>query len=162
MTIMMEQLEATTFTTPSDREIRITRIFDAPADRIFDAWTSPQHVPNWLLGPGGWTMPVCEIDLRPGGAWRFGWRNADGDEVTIAGVYREISRPRRVVTIETWGEEWPETVNTLQVSEANGATRITQTILYPSQDARDDALETGMKQGIAASFNRLAEYLKSF
>jgi uncharacterized protein YndB with AHSA1/START domain len=161
MTIMMEQLEATTFTTPSDHELRITRIFDASADHIFDAWTNPKHLPNWLLGPGGWTMPVCDIDLRPGGAWRFGWRNKDGDEMSIAGVYREIRSPRRLVSSESWGEDWPETTNTLELSETNNATRITLTILYPTQEARDDALETGMKRGIAASFNRLADYLRS-
>ena len=163
MTIMMEQLEATTFTTPSDREIRITRIFDAPAGRIFDAWTNARHLPNWMLGPGdGWTMPVCELDLRPGGAWRFGWRNTDGDEMSIAGVYREVRSPRRLISSESWGEDWPETINTLELAETNGggATRITLTILYPTQDARDDALQTGMKRGIAASYNRLAEYLK--
>jgi uncharacterized protein YndB with AHSA1/START domain len=161
MTIMMEQLAATTFTTPSDRELRITRIFDAPADLIFDAWTSPRHLPNWMLGPGGWTMPVCEIDLRPGGAWRFGWRNTEGDEMSITGVYREIKSPRRLVSSESWGEDWPQTINTLELTETNGATRITLTILYPTQDARDDALQTGMKQGIASSYNRLAEYLRS-
>ena len=162
MTIMMEQLEATTFSTPSDREIRITRIFDAPAGRIFDAWTNAEQLPQWMLGPGGgWSMPVCEVDLRPGGAWRFGWRNTDGDEMTMSGEYREVRGPRRLVSSESWGEDWPETVNTLELAETNGATRITLTILYPTQDARDDALQTGMKRGIAASYNRLAEYLKT-
>jgi uncharacterized protein YndB with AHSA1/START domain len=107
-------------------------------------------------------MPVCEIDLKAGGAWRFGWRNTAGDEMSIAGVYREVRSPRRLVSTESWGEDWPETVNTIEFTETNGgATRITLTILYPTQDARDDALQTGMKRGIAASYNRLADYLKA-
>src|SRR3954464_6257350 len=152
---------ATTFATPSDREIVISRVFDAPRRLVWEAYTNPEHLPRWMLGPGGWTMPVCEIDLRPGGAWRFGWRNTEGDEMSMAGVYREIKSPRRLVSSESWGEDWPETINTLELTETNGATRITLTILYPTQDARDDALQTGMKQGIASSYNRLAEYLRS-
>ena len=79
---------ATTFTTPSDREIVMTRVFDAPRRLVFEAWTNPEHLPHWMLGPEGWTMPVCEIDLRPGGAWHFVWRRADGTEMGMRGVYQ--------------------------------------------------------------------------
>ncbi len=148
-------------TTPTEREIVMTRVFDAPRRRVFDAWTKPEHVPKWMLGPEGWTMPVCEIDLRPGGAWHFVWRRSDGTEMGMRGVYREVTPPERVVSTESWGGNWPETLNTLILSEENGKTTVTNTILYPSKEARDAALKTGMKEGVAASFDRLAEVLGS-
>jgi uncharacterized protein YndB with AHSA1/START domain len=151
----------TTFTTPSDREIVMTRVFDAPRSLVFDAFTNPEHLPHWMLGPEGWTMPVCEIDLRPGGAWRFVWRKSDGSEMEMGGVYQEVAPPERLVNTESWGPEWPETVNTLTLSEEDGKTRVTSTVLYPSQEARDAALQTGMKDGASMSFDRLAEYLRT-
>ena len=152
---------STQFTTPSDREIVMARAFDAPRELVFDAWTKPEHVQHWMTGPDGWTMPVCEIDLRPGGTWRFVWRRADGGEMEMTGVYKEIVRPERVVNTEAWGGDWPETLNTLVISEENGKTTSTSTILYPSKEARDAALQTGMKEGASVSFDRLAEYLRS-
>jgi uncharacterized protein YndB with AHSA1/START domain len=112
-----------------------------------------------MLGPSGWTMPVCEIDLRPGGAWHFVWRKSDGTEMEMRGVYREVTPPERLVATESWGGDWPETVNTLVLSEKDGQTTVTQTVLWPSKQARDRALETGMKSGMTQSFDRLAEYL---
>jgi uncharacterized protein YndB with AHSA1/START domain len=147
--------------TPTDRETVITRVFDAPSRLVFDAWTNPKHVPHWMLGPEGWTMPVCEIDLRPGGAWHFVWRRSDGTEMAMRGVYREITPPERLVSTESWGGDWPETLNTLILSEEGGKTTSTVTILYPSKEARDAALKTGMKEGMSMSFDRLNEYLVS-
>ena len=144
---------------PSDREIVITRDFNAPRRLVFDAWTKPEHVPHWMLGPEGWTMPVCEIDLRPGGAWRFVWRNSDGTEMEMHGVYREVTPPERVVNTESWGGDWPETLNTLLLSEEDGKTTTTSTMLYPSKEARDAALKTGMKEGVDQSYDRLDAYL---
>ncbi|MGH7518876.1 MAG: SRPBCC family protein [Gemmatimonadales bacterium] len=155
------KLNATTFTTPSDREVAMTRVVDAPRRLVFDAWTKPEHLPHWMLGPEGWTMPVCEIDLRPGGAWHFVWRRADGTEMEMRGVYREIRPPERLVATESWGGDWPETLNTLILTEEDGKTTITQTVLYPSKEARDAALKTGMKDGVSESFDRLAEYLRT-
>jgi uncharacterized protein YndB with AHSA1/START domain len=156
-----DSVSATTFTTPSDREIRMTRVFDAPRRLVFEAWTNPKHLPHWMLGPEGWTMPVCEIDLRPGGAWHFVWRRSDGTEMKMRGVYREIAPPERVVNTESWGGDWPETINTLILSEEGGKTTTSQTVLYPSKEARDAALKTGMKEGVSVSFDRLAEYLRT-
>ena len=150
---------ALTFTTPSDSEIVMTRVIDAPRPLVFAAWTTPEQVRQWMLGPDGWTMPVCEIDLRPGGAWRFVWRRADGTEMAMRGVYREVAPPERLVATESWGGDWPETVNTVTFSEEGGKTTITQTVRYPSAEARDAALKTGMKEGVAKSFDRLADYL---
>ena len=151
---------ATTFTTPSDREIAATRVFDAPRRLVYEAHTNPKHLPNWMLGPEGWTMPVCEIDLRPGGAWHFVWRKADGSEMAMRGTYKEVVPPEKVVTTESWGGDWPETINTLTLTEKDGKTILTSTILYPSKEARDAALKTGMKQGMNVSFDRLAAYLQ--
>src|SRR5215216_5928445 len=132
----------TAFSTPSDLELVTTRTFDAPRRLVWEAWTNPKHVPHWLLGPEGWTMPVCEIDLRPGGAWHFVWRRSDGSEMEMRGLYKEITAPDRLVTTESWGGDWPETVNTLTLFEKNGKTTMTQTVLYPSKEARDAALKT--------------------
>jgi uncharacterized protein YndB with AHSA1/START domain len=146
-------------TTPSDREVVITRVVDAPRRLVFEAYTNPEHLPRWMIGPPGWTMPVCEIDLRPGGEWRFVWRRSDATEMEMRGVYHEIAPPERLVSSESWGGDWPETLNTLLLSEAGGKTTITQRVLYPSKAARDAALKTGMQDGASQSFDRLAEYL---
>ena len=151
----------TTFSTPSDREIAATRVFDAPRRLVFEAHTNPKHIPNWMLGPDGWTMPVCEVDLRPGGTWHFVWRKSDGSEMEMRGTYKEVVPPEKLVSTESWGAEWPETINTLTLTEENGRTTIRSTVLYPSKEARDAALKTGMKEGMTQSFNRLAEYLQS-
>jgi uncharacterized protein YndB with AHSA1/START domain len=154
------EVGTTTFTTPSEREVAMTRVFDAPRRLVFDAWTSPEHVPQWMLGPEGWTMPVCEIDLRPGGGWHFVWRRSNGTEMEMNGVYREIKPPERLVSTENWGADWPETLNTVVLSEKDGKTTMTLTVLYPSKEAREAALKTGMKDGASQSFDRLAEYLR--
>lgn len=151
----------TAITTPSDLEVVLTRVFDAPRDLVWDAWTQPEHVPNWMLGPEGWTLPVCEIDLRPGGKWHFVWRREDGTEMPMDGEYREVEPPERLVHTESWGADWPETLNTIVLTEQDGRTTMTHTMLYPSKEARDAALGTGMKEGADHSFDRLAEYLRT-
>jgi uncharacterized protein YndB with AHSA1/START domain len=159
MTSATSDTGATTFATPSDLEFSATRVFAAPRALVFDAWTKPEHLPRWMTGPDGWSMPVCEVDLRVGGAWRFAWRREDGGEMEIHGVYREIVPPERLVTTESWGGDWPETVNTIVLTEQDGRTTVTQTTVFPSTEARDAALETGMRSGMTLSFDRLAAYL---
>lgn len=151
----------TTYETPSDRELVTIRAFQAPRELVWEAWTSPEHLPKWLLGPEGWTMPVCESDLRVGGAWRFVWREADGTELGMSGEYREITPPERLVSTQSWGGDWPETLNTLVFEEDGARTIVTQTILYPSQEARDAAIATGMQKGMDAGFDRLDAYLQT-
>ena len=146
-------------TSPSDREVVITRVVDAPRRLVFEAWTSPEHLPHWLLGPPGWTMPICEIDLRPGGTHRCVWRRPNGEEMEIRGGYREVDPPGRLVSTESWGGDWPETINTLVLTERAGRTTIALTILYPSKEARDAAMATGMKDGMEQGFERLDAYL---
>jgi uncharacterized protein YndB with AHSA1/START domain len=150
----------TTFTTPSDRELIATRVVEAPRRLVWEAWTNPKHVPHWMTGPDGWTMPVCEIDLRPGGGWHFAWRRSD-TEMEMRGVYRQIVPRERLVTTESWGGEWPDTLNTLMLTEVDGKTTMTCTVLYPSRQARDAALGTGMKGGWSASYDRLDEHLRT-
>lgn len=154
------EVGATTFATPSDREVVITHVVDAPRELVFEAHTSPEHLPQWMLRPG-WSMPVCEIDLRPGGAWRYVWRGPDGNELAMSGVYKEVAPPERLFSTESWGDGWPETLNTLVLTEEDGKTTITTTILYPSREARDAALETGMKDGLSLGYARLAEHLRA-
>ena len=148
-------------TTPSPRELCITRVFDAPRALVFDAFTKPQLLSRWLLGPEGWTMPVCEIDLTVGGRYRYVWRHRDGRQMAMGGVYREIVVPERVVATELFDEDWTggETLSTLQLVEVDGATTMTTTVLYGSQKARDAALATGMKEGLETGYNRLDEIL---
>jgi uncharacterized protein YndB with AHSA1/START domain len=151
----------TSYTTPTDREFEIKRVVDAPRHVVFDAWTRPEHIQQWLLGPEGWTMPVCEMDLRPGGAWRYVWRKADGVEMEMSGSVREVVPPERLVTTEKWGPEWPETINSLVLTEEGGRTTVTLTLTYPSKEARDAALATGMKGGMEESFARFDKLLTS-
>src|ERR1700740_2690854 len=100
----MNQGRGLTLTTPTEREIAMTRVFDAPRRLVFDAMTRPELVKRWLLGPPGWSMPVCEIDLRVGGTYRYVWRGADGTEMGMRGVYREIAPPERLVATESFDE----------------------------------------------------------
>jgi uncharacterized protein YndB with AHSA1/START domain len=149
----------TTFAAPSDREIAATRVFDAPRELIFDAWTQPGRITKWMLGPEGWTMPVCEVDLRPGGAWHFVWRSAGGKEMGMDGVYREVDAPERMVFTESWGGDWPPTLNTVVLADEDGRTRLTCTVLFVSSGARDAAFSTGMTEGMTQSLERLAAHL---
>lgn len=149
----------TAFATPTDLTIEIKRVFNAPRRLVFAAWTSPEHLPHWMLGPPGWTMTVCEIDLRPGGPTRLAWRREDGAEMEIRGTYQEVIPPERLVSTSSWGPDWPETIDTLVLTESDGKTTAVQTILYPTKEARDTALQSGMKEGLAAGFDRLDAYL---
>jgi len=146
--------------TPSDREIEMTRVFDAPRRLVWDAYTKPDLIRQWQLGPPGWSMPVCDIDLRVGGKYRYVWRNdSDGTEMGMGGVYREIRAPERLVTTERFDQAWyqGEGVGTLVLLEKGGRTTLTLTMLYESREAREAVLKTGMEQGVAASYDRLAE-----
>src|SRR5918993_3908719 len=147
-----------TVTTPSDTEIRLTRLFDAPRHLVFEAMSKPEHITQWWGNLGdGYSVPVCEVDLRPGGAWRFVNRHPKGD-AEFYGVYREIAPPERVVFTEIFAP-FPdaESVVTSVLTEENGKTRLTATCLYPSADVRDMVLQTGMAKGAAASYDNLEE-----
>jgi len=150
-------------TTPGNCEIAITRVFDAPRRLVFDAFTKPDLVKQWLLGPPGWSMPVCEIDLKVGGAYRYVWRHANGKEMGMGGVYREVVPQERLVCTELFDEAWypGESLITTTLAEQGRRTTLMSTILYVSQEARDAVLKSGMERGVAASYDRLAELLAS-
>ncbi len=160
----MQNTETLKLTTPGDREIVMTRVFDAPRRLVFQAFTKPDLVKRWLLGPDGWSMPACEIDLRVGGKYRYVWRrDKDGSEMGMGGVYREIVVPERIVATEKFDEAWypGEAVGTLLLIEEGGKTSVTQTVLYESREVRDAVLKSRMEKGVAASYDRLAELLAS-
>ena len=150
-------------TTPSERELVMTREFDAPRAMVFDALSKPELVRRWLLGPPGWTMPVCDIDLRVGGAYRFVWLGQDGTTMGMGGVYREIVIPERIVNTQLFDQDWTggETLGTLLLTEQGGKTTLTNAVLYLSREARDGALRTRMAEGVEAGYARLDELLPS-
>lgn len=145
-------------TTPSDQEIRLTRLFDAPRRLVFEAMTKPEHVRQWWGRLGeGYSVPVCEIDLRPGGAWRFVNRHPKG-EAAFYGEYREITPPSRLVFTEIF-EEFPDSVSvvTAEFADEGGKTRLTATVRYPSPEVRDMVLASGMAKGAGISYDRLED-----
>jgi len=151
-----------TVKTPSDREIEMTRVFDAPRSLVFDAHTQPELVRRWLLGPDGWSMVICDIDLQVGGSYRYVWRRAaDGTQMGMGGVYREVVPPERVVATERFDQAWypGQALNTVVLVENGGKTTLTATSLYESREARDAALKSGMEKGVAVSYDRLAKIL---
>ena len=149
--------------TPSEREIVMSRVFDAPRSLVFDAWTTPELLKRWLGVRGGWSMVVCEVDLRVGGSYRFVWRGPDGAEMRMGGVYREIVAPERLVATESFDDPWypGDAVDTTVLVEEGGKTTATTTVLYESEEIRDAVLESGMARGVAESYDMLAEYLAS-
>jgi uncharacterized protein YndB with AHSA1/START domain len=151
-------------TAQGEREIVMTRAFDAPRDLVFEAFTKPELLKRWLLGPPGWSMVVCDIDLKVGGAYRYVWRrDSDGTDMGMGGVYREIVAPERIVSTEKFDESWypGEAVGTLVLTERDGRTTVTQTMLYATREARDGVLKSGMESGVAASYDRLDGVLAS-
>ena len=159
--ITVAKTGVTKYATPSDTQVVITRVVNAPRRIVFEAYTTPKHLQKWLLGPPGWTMPICELDARPGGKWRYVYRKDDGSEMTLSGTVREYVPPERIVTTESWGPQWPETVNTVLFTEDSSYTTITITVTYPSMEARDAALQTGMKEGMDQGFAKLDELLET-
>ena len=143
---------------PSDREIVMTRVFDAPRRLVFDALTKPELLERWY-GPEGWSLVVCEIDLRVGGAWRFVNRHPRG-EAAFHGEYLELDPPGRIVFTEIF-EDFPDMVSvvTSELTEEAGLTRLTATVRYPSKEVRDMVVGSGMSQGAGVSYDRLEDLL---
>ena len=147
-------------TTPTDREIVMTRVFDAPRHLVFDAFTKPELLKRWF-GPHGWSLVVCEVDLRVGGTFRFVLRGPDGAEMGMSGVYREILPPERSVHMESFDDYPGESQVTTIFTEQGGKTTLTATVLYESQEIRDAVLKSGMEHGAAESYDKLADLLGS-
>ena len=150
-----------TVTLHGDREVRATRLFDAPRATVFTALTTPHLLKRWMHGPDGWRLEVCEVDLRVGGALRYVWRKADGREMGMSGTFVEIAAPERIVHTERFDEDWTggETVVTSELREHHGSTTLTVTIRFSSPAARDAAMTTGFAGGMEAGYDVLAALL---
>src|SRR5260370_15213988 len=145
-------------TTPTDREIVMTRVFDAPRTLVFDAFSKPELAKPWF-GPRGWPLVVCEVDQRVGGGVRFVMRGPDGNDMGMRGVYREIAPPERSVHMESFDDYPGESQVTGVFVEQGGKTTLTVTVLYPSREVRDIVIKSGMEHGAAESYDKLAELL---
>jgi uncharacterized protein YndB with AHSA1/START domain len=147
--------------TPSDREIRMTRVFHAPRQMVFDAHTRPELVQRWLGVFGKWTLPVCEIDLRVGGSFRYVWRDDQGNEMGMTAEILEVAPPERIVTREKFDQSWYEgdAVWTLVLTEKDGRTTLEYTGRYDTQAIRDAVLRSPMETGVAASYDQLETFL---
>jgi uncharacterized protein YndB with AHSA1/START domain len=145
-------------TLPSDREVVLTRVFDAPRELVYDALTKPELLKRWF-GPRGWSLVICEVDLRVGGAWRFVLRGPGGAQMGMRGVYRELVRPERTVHTESFDEYPGESVVTGVLVERDGKTTLTGTVLYESKEVRDAVVSSGMEHGAAETYDKLAELL---
>ncbi|HYC77409.1 MAG TPA: SRPBCC family protein [Planctomycetota bacterium] len=141
-----------------DRDIVITREFAAPRRLVGDAWTRPELLKRWLLGPPGWALVVCDVDLRAGGRYRYEWKHADGRTMGMGGELTGIVPPERIVATETFDEPWYPggMVGTVQFTERGGRTTLTQTLRYDTKEARDAVLKSPMEAGVAMSYERLA------
>jgi uncharacterized protein YndB with AHSA1/START domain len=146
-------------TLPTDREVVMTRVFDAPRHLVWDAFTKPGLLARWF-GPRGWSLAVCEVDLKVGGGFRFVLRGPNGREMGMRGVYREIVPTERSVHIESF-DDYPGSDSTVTavLVEHEGKTTFTATVLYPSKEVRDAVIKSGMEHGAAESYDRLAEML---
>jgi uncharacterized protein YndB with AHSA1/START domain len=155
----MTSTDSLKITTPTDREVVLTRVFNAPRRLVFDALTRPELLKRWLTAPGR-ALEVCEIDLRVGGAYRYVFRGPGKKDVGLRGVYREIVPSERLATTETW-EDWDagETLATTELTEHDGKTTFTETMLFPSQEVRDTVLKSGLERGATENYDRLAEVL---
>ncbi|MFL5840046.1 MAG: SRPBCC family protein [Thermoleophilaceae bacterium] len=152
---------AAAVTTPTDREIHVERVFDAPRDRVFAAFTDPKLIPEWW-GPRGGTTTVDQMDVRPGGAWRFVFRGPDGSETAFRGTYREVTPPERVVQTFEWeGLPGHVSIETADFEDLGDRTKVITTSLFHTQDERDGMLASGMERGLNETYARLDELLAS-
>ena len=149
--------------TDNDLEVVIIREFDAPRDLLYRCHTEADLVRQWLLGPPGWTMPVCEIDARVGGKYRYVWKQDSGAEMGMGGLFRVIVRPERIVNTQLFDQDWTggETVGTMTLTESNGRTTLHNVVVYASKEARDGALMTGMMEGMQSAYQKLDALLGS-
>jgi uncharacterized protein YndB with AHSA1/START domain len=146
-------------TMPTEREIVLTRVFDAPPALVYDALTSPALLRRWYF-PTGWTLETCEVDLRPGGAWHFRMRKPNGKVVGQRGVYRELVPAARIVNTELW-DDWDagETIVATTLDAEQGRTRYTSTILFPTQEVRDVVFRNGLEKSAGDLYERLSDLL---
>lgn len=158
----MEQEYKHSVSFPSEREIRFTREFDAAIGQVWDAFTRPELIKKWMIGPGGWSMPVCEVEPRVGGTFRYQWASDDGAQtIGMGGVFIAFDPLRLIKCTQVFDEDWTdgEAVGTLSLTERGGKTVMENTILYKSKATRDAVLRTPMERGMAAGFDRIDRML---
>jgi uncharacterized protein YndB with AHSA1/START domain len=162
MRTRIDRTGSAVLTQPSDTAIRMERKFDAPAELVFDVWTQPEHVRNWWGYPEH-PMTDCRIDLRVGGEYRYAAQIPDFGEIAFRGVFMEVERPHRLVATEVY-EAYPdvEGVNTLTLVEEDGVTTMVVIMSYPTREARDGVVESGMERGLQVSLDRIDLILASF
>ncbi|MGH7676869.1 MAG: SRPBCC family protein [Gemmatimonadaceae bacterium] len=148
-------------TANGDREIVMTRSFDAPRQLVFEAMTKPELMKRWFGVFDGWTLEVCEVDLRVGGKYRYQWRGPAGEQMGMRGVYREVVAPERIVSTEQFDQSWYPggAVGTLVLTEKGGKTTMTTTVRYDSREARDAVLKSPMETGAGAGYDNLEKFL---
>lgn len=155
-----EQAPTATVTKPTEREIHIERVFHAARDRVFEAYTDPGLIPEWW-GPRGTTAVVEEMDVKPGGAWRFVMRSSDGTETAFRGTYREVTAPERIVQTFEWeGMPGHVSVETATFEDLGDRTKVTTTSLFHTTEERDGMLGSGMEGGMNETYARLDELLE--
>jgi uncharacterized protein YndB with AHSA1/START domain len=151
-----------TITTPTDHDIVMTRVFRAPRKLVFEALTTPALLKQWLLGPPGWEMVICDVDLRVGGAYRYAWRReSTGKTMAMGGLFQEVVAPERLVATERFDDPWYPGVglSTTVLEERDGITTLSNTVRYESRATRDTVLQSGMESGVSASYDRLEALL---
>jgi uncharacterized protein YndB with AHSA1/START domain len=161
--MMSKPPETLKITTPTDRDVVITRSFDAPRDMVYECYTKPELVKRWLGVHAGFTLAVCDIDLRVGGKYRWVWRGPGGFEMGMGGVYKEIKAPERIVSTEKFDQSWypgDGALSTLSLIERDGRTTSTMTVTYESKEARDIVLKSPMDQGMEAGYKELEKVLQ--
>lgn len=160
----MPNASTLTVTTPTDREIVMTRAFDAPRALVWEAITVPELLKRWLFGPDGWSLDVCQMDLRSGGKYRYEWWHAARKtRMGMGGVFREVAAPERLVATERFDDAWypGEALVTQVLAEKDGKTLLTMTLRYESREGRDIALRSGMETGMEQGYARVDEMLAS-
>lgn len=161
MTDRMLQVGALQITTPSDREIAMTRLFDAPRRLVYDAYTKPELVRRWAAGPEGWSFAECEMDVRVGGTWRWLLLGPSGERMGLGGVYQEVVPLEKIASTEAYDEPWyeGEAVSSVTFADNGAGTRITVRVRYASQAVRDAVLQTPMAYGMAAGLDAMERLL---
>lgn len=164
---MQTTMEKAQVTLPSDREVQVRRSFKAPRALVYRAYTEPELLRRWLLGTPGWSLPICEMDVRAGGQYRWQWKNdEEGSEFGFSGTFREVEPPSKLVHTEIYdpgtlgGYPGGEAIVTVTFTEQDGLTTVTTLIDYGSKQVRDGALATGMTDGMEQSYQNLDRMLK--
>ena len=159
---MLRNVGKLELTTPGERQVVMKRVFDAPRDLVYEAMTTPELLRQWFVGPGGWTLAVCEIEMKVGGKYRYVWK-LGAQEMGMSGVMTEVDPPKRWAATEKFDQSWypGEASSSIELTEKNGKTTLTQTVTYSSPEALQAVLKSPMESGASAGYDRLEAFLAS-